>query len=390
MKITRVLLISAILALSGITAARAVSATTLDYGDIILSGGEQSGHFPQVWDLTACDLTLTFTYDGNGLVDDLGSGAHAWAQLGLRQVGFPDFNPTWMTEGAGVWLSSDYDWAANTFDPDAAPALDMDDKLILQKGGGMDEGAYNLPAPPPNPWANYAVWFDRDGVDPWQALLWGAIDGVTYNTGGLYPIELALHAVSADSGEAFLTINGASQGFYDPAWYDGPPQIMPAGMTFSGDLTQMQVFYGLIGYGAQHTVAFRDLIVAGCLATLPVSIDIKPGSDPNTVNLGSNGVIPVAILSSATFNAALVDPATVSLAGAGIALRGNGNKYLFHQQDVNGDGLVDLVVQVETTNLDPGAFQDGLATLTGYATLEGVPIPIRGADALRIVPPEAP
>jgi len=103
-------------------------------------------------------------YDANGLVDDFGGGAHVWAEMGARQVGYGDFNPTWQVEGAGVWLATDYHGAANTFDPDppGSPTQDIDDKLILQKGGGMDEGAYNLPSAPPNPWANHAVWFDRD------------------------------------------------------------------------------------------------------------------------------------------------------------------------------------------------------------------------------------
>ena len=39
-----------------------------------------------------------------------------------------------------------------------------------------------------------------------------------------------------------------------------------------------------------------------------VTIDIKPGSDPNSINLGSAGVIPVAILSSEAFDATTVDP----------------------------------------------------------------------------------
>ena len=116
---------------------------------------------------------------------------------------------------------------------------------------------------------------------------------------------------------------------------------------------------------------------------LPVDIDIKPGSYPNSINLGSNGVVPVAILSSETFDATQVDPETVELAGAGVAVRGKGNKYLAHEEDVNEDGLLDLVCQVETENLDPGTFQDGLAKLTGI-TYDGQEI--EGWDEITIVP----
>jgi hypothetical protein len=244
---------------------------TINYGDVTLSsnGAVDSGHFDDAraayWDLTKCDMVITFIYDANGLVDDFGGGAHAWAALGIRAVGYGDFNPTWKSEGAGIWLATDYDWTVNTFDPDSpSPILDMDDKLILQKGGGWDESKYDLPSSPPVPWDNYGVWFDRDGVDPWQATYWGSIDGATYNTAGRYHVVITLHATSATAGTAYITVNGVSQGFYVSGWKNAQPEIYPAGMAFTGDMAKMQVFYGLYGYGATHTVAFEDITVTGC------------------------------------------------------------------------------------------------------------------------------
>ena len=257
----------------GAMPALASGPVTKDYGAVTLSGGFEAGNFEGEWDLTACDLVLSFTYDANGLVDDFGGAvAHAWAELGVRAVGYGNFNPTLGVEGAGVWLATDYDWTANTFDPDptGSPTVDMDDKLILQKAGGHGEGDYNLPSTPPNPWANHAVWFDRDGVDQWQALMWGAIDGVTYNTGGTYDVVITLHATGDTTGEAFMTINGEPQGFYVPNWHSGPADLMPAGMTFTGDMKHMQVFYGLYGYGAPHSVVFQDIMATGCLGMVVI------------------------------------------------------------------------------------------------------------------------
>ena len=119
--------------------------------------------------------------------------------------------------------------------------------------------------------------------------------------------------------------------------------------------------------------------------TIIVDIDIKPGCTPNAINLGSNGVIPVAILSTPDFDATTVNPDTVSLAGSGVAVRGKGNKSLTSQDDVNGDGLLDMIVKVETENLDPDTFQDGHAILTGLTT-DG--IEFTGSDSITIVPPE--
>ena len=50
------------------------------YDDVTLSGGFQSGHFENIWDISQCDLTLSFTVDLNGMVDDFGGAAHAWSE----------------------------------------------------------------------------------------------------------------------------------------------------------------------------------------------------------------------------------------------------------------------------------------------------------------------
>ncbi len=114
-----------------------------------------------------------------------------------------------------------------------------------------------------------------------------------------------------------------------------------------------------------------------------IVIDIKPGSDPNPINQGSNSLVPVAILSSPEFDATQVDPTSVSLAGATVAVRGKG-KSMAHEEDVDGDGLLDLVVQVETTGFDEIG-EDGIVILTAETT-DG--IHIEGSDVVVIVPPK--
>jgi hypothetical protein len=60
---------------------------------------------------------------------------------------------------------------------------------------------------------------------------------------------------------------------------------------------------------------------------------------------------------------------------------------LANQEDVNGDGLIDLVCKIETENLDPGTFQDGRAFLNGVGEDDfGDPIAIEGFDLIIIVP----
>jgi hypothetical protein len=134
------------------------------------------------------------------------------------------------------------------------------------------------------------------------------------------------------------------------------------------------------------TILFSLLVVGFANGATEVDIDIKPYSDDNTINLGSNGVIPVAIISvEGGFDATTVDPETVSFAGADVAVRGNGKKELAHEEDVNGDGVVDLVLKIEAENLNPAQLQDGYAILTGKTYGE---LNITGQDDITIVPEE--
>src|SRR6266702_1236709 len=113
---------------------------------------------------------------------------------------------------------------------------------------------------------------------------------------------------------------------------------------------------------------------------ITVAIDIKPGTAQNTINLGSGGNVPVAILSSDRFDATAVDPRSVRLAGAGVALKGDGAPAAF-TDDVNGDGRLDLVVHVETEALQLSG-SDTQAVLTAD-TFDGRAI--AGTDSVRIV-----
>ncbi len=112
-----------------------------------------------------------------------------------------------------------------------------------------------------------------------------------------------------------------------------------------------------------------------------VSIDIKPGSDPNSINLGSNGNIPVAIFGTDTFDVTTVDPATIMLADAGVKARGKKGDLMSSFEDVNEDGLLDLLIHIDTQSLVLSD-DDVEALLTGE-TFDG--LSISGTDAIRIV-----
>ena len=124
---------------------------------------------------------------------------------------------------------------------------------------------------------------------------------------------------------------------------------------------------------------FRSECAVGIQAAINVEIDIKPGSSDNVIKLGSKGNVPVAILSSASFDAASVNPNSVALANAGLKLKGNGQG-IYSTEDVDGDGRSDLLVHILTQGLQLTAGAES-AELVG-TTMSGVPI--FGVDAVQV------
>jgi len=137
-------------------------------------------------------------------------------------------------------------------------------------------------------------------------------------------------------------------------------------------------FFGTLGWnddGPTHLNNIGGYVVE--YDRLIVPLDIKPGGFPNSINLDAPGKLPVAILSTASFNAASINPATVRFGRTGTETAA-----LKHGlEDVNADGRKDFVCQfeIQETGLICG---DTSATLTAYTT-GGVPI--KGSDSVSIM-----
>ena len=119
-----------------------------------------------------------------------------------------------------------------------------------------------------------------------------------------------------------------------------------------------------------------------------ISVDIKPGSDPNSINIKSKGVISVAVLTSLEFDAASVNPNTVTLGngdGSDTPVAKKKGNLMANLEDVDDDGDLDLVLHFETQALvengDLCSFTTDLI-LTGK-THQGDDM--QGSDNVRIV-----
>ena len=120
---------------------------------------------------------------------------------------------------------------------------------------------------------------------------------------------------------------------------------------------------------------------------LPVDIDIKPGSFPNSVNFKSKGVLPVAILTTDTFDATTVDPETVIFDI--FEINGSTSPIMCAIEDVDGDGDLDLICHFSIPDIDhkcQGIVDGRVVHATGQIladTFDG--LPIQGLDSIRWV-----
>ncbi len=110
---------------------------------------------------------------------------------------------------------------------------------------------------------------------------------------------------------------------------------------------------------------------------MQVTIDVNPDQSENSVPLGASYAIPVVILSGDDFDAAAVNPETLTLSGGPISK--DDEERLFSIKDVNSDGVNDMLVYfaADYTELNENSTE---VVLKG-STNEG--LPLEGRDYAR-------
>lgn len=116
---------------------------------------------------------------------------------------------------------------------------------------------------------------------------------------------------------------------------------------------------------------------------VPVAVDIKPGGDQNSINLCSNGAVPVAIFGSDTFDVFDIKTDTLRFAEASVKVVGKKDPHsLCRYDDVNGDSVIDLVCHFITTDI-AGIDGETTSAAVNGELLDGTAI--KGEDGVNIV-----
>ncbi len=215
-------------------------------------------------------------------------------------------------------------------------------------------------------------------IEGLNALIAGSLTGNSW-TLSFTPSEL-ISAVgfyltdAAQAGDIFFALPNGNQ-YLMAAW-----PVSTANPIFFGFISDVPFSeFSLINTGLGDGWGVDQVMMS--TVAKPVTIDIKPGSDPNCFNINGHGVIPVAVLGSDTFDVTLIDQATLSFGGLDVRIRGKKGP-LCGLDDTNIDGFYDLVCHFED---NPDYWETGNddATLTG-ALLDGTEI--EGTDSICIVP----
>ena len=97
-----------------------------------------------------------------------------------------------------------------------------------------------------------------------------------------------------------------------------------------------------------------------CRLNLEVPIDVRPGNEKNQINIRSNAIIPVAVLSTEDFDATEIDVVTVAFGPD----EAPADHFHYYHRDVDKDGVKDAVFHFKT-QLCGFSLGDTEATLKG-------------------------
>jgi hypothetical protein len=273
---------------------------------------------------------------------------------------------------------------------DASVAYDIDDDPLQYRWDYNNDGTWDT-AWSSDPHPSFTLDDDRSGTSKVEVSDGNFIVSATVSVSGnnAAPVVNTGDDATIFLGQPFTL----SAGFTDPGVSDMPWDFAIDWGGSSTIMTGSSIIQGANTIIADHqyTSAGIDTITVTVtdkdgesgvdslqleVKMLQVKIDVKPGSDINSITPDSSGVIQVAILTENGFDASRVDASTVRFGPA------EATPVHYAMEDVDGDNDNDMILHFETEEVGLDE-QDKEVVLNGK-TVEG--IYFTGTDTVRIVP----
>jgi hypothetical protein len=164
--------------------------------------------------------------------------------------------------------------------------------------------------------------------------------------------------LAAGGNGSVIVLPGLGQGLF------GDPRFYVAGRSMRALV--VEDFDGDGWNDVAATVGEGVAIMVNSGPAVPsVEIDIKPDDANNAINPASRGVIPVAILGSADLDVDLIDDGSLRFGAGGASIA----HLRTHREDVNLDGIVDLVAHFRTQETGVACGDESMTL--AWETLDG-------------------
>jgi hypothetical protein len=250
----------------------------------------------------------------------------------------------------------------------------FEDRYATERAEGYQNPASvdELPTPEPNPGFQYPTGIIREGDVPFSSQDYTIVNRWQQMADGDLIIVYA--GSLTDDPTQGVVIVGVLPDYPNKAYTQDfltPQKAGEVSITTAHD-------FQLALMSAGGTAFLFDVQSRAFKPTITIGIDIKPTEKPNPITLGGTGLLPVAILSSPTFNATAVEPDSVYFGPNGTpSVRSS-------KEDVNKDGLLDLILFFDNTSTGI-AVGDTQACLLGQDNTGAY---LSGCDSIVVVPPK--
>jgi hypothetical protein len=223
----------------------------------------------------------------------------------------------------------------------------------------------------------------------------GFTDNVVVNAEGL---DLAVFESGRPEGFTVAVLDPAI-GAYSAALHFDPSELGfydRCGFPVNAALIDLSAF-GIPKLGTISLLRIDNLGAAGGFegadladvraphSAISVPIEVKPGSSASApISLTARGILPVALLSTATFDALGVDTAAIALGDPDTGSSAPPTSWRI--DDLNGDGSVDLLLRFATAGLVQAEAVTGRTTRLALTARTRDGTSVLGVDSVRIVP----